>query len=211
MQRLSDFALVFAAVMVLSAMSIGKTVHYGYDGYFCTSTGYLAFDDLQNNLEAGHVVRSAHLLKIVRFGPGNRIYFAGEVDLPPTLAIRWMNCNVERVEVVGPVDDYKPLTKCVIRVSVPAKAECSDEVEHVPPRRDIPSLKVLAEDAPPPITLESPDDPDHRYQLLRHLTRRARAGGLEWNSKAEVIQLDQNGAILKRFVIYEDQRVEIAD
>jgi hypothetical protein len=77
--------------------------------------------------------------------------------------------------------------------------------------RDLPSLQILAGDAPPPLFLESPDDPDHRYQLLRHLSERTTANGWEWCSKAEVIQLDDNGVILKRLVIYEGRRLEMGD
>jgi len=218
MKHSGQFASVLIAVLSLSAISVGKTTHDGYDGRFCASNGYLAFDYLENDVSrAGHVMKTTHLLKIVRFGPKHNIYFSGVVNLPANLAIKWMNCNTERVEVAGPVEEYKPATKCVIRIGVPANdggsgtAECRDDSGYEKWPADIPSLQIIAEDAPPPIILESSEDSEHKYQLVRHLIARDRANGREWNSKAEVIQIDRDGTIIKRLVIYEDVRLEVGD
>ena len=221
MKRPNSFAFAVVALLSLSTMVKAEIVHPGGDGYFCTSKGYLAFDYKQNEIE-GRVANEMHLLKIVRFGPEHRIYFAGEVSLPVQFGILWMDCDAERIEIAGPkwprgLDG--PFTKCDIKIGPPTtdvrSAECVDDVVYGKPRTEVPGLEITIQSEnindPPPIALEAPTDPDHVYQLLRHLTqKRVARGGLS-KTKAEVVELDQKGTILKRLVIYEYVRFEAAD
>jgi hypothetical protein len=64
---------------------------------------------------------------------------------------------------------------------------------------------------PPPLPLESSNDADHVYQLRRHLTLKHTSGGALDETKAEVLEFDQKGTVLKRLVIYEHVRFEAAD
>ncbi len=73
----------------------------------------------------------------------------------------------------------------------------------------------------PPLPLESADsehtyplesaDSEHTYQLLRHLSDRPTADGVEWRRKCEIVQLDSSGVVLQRVVIYDGRRMEYAD
>lgn len=62
----------------------------------------------------------------------------------------------------------------------------------------------------PPLPLESADS-EHTYQLLRHLSDRPTADGVEWRRKCEIVQLDSSGVVLQRVVIYDGRRMEYAD
>jgi hypothetical protein len=211
--------LAFALVALVSVSGIAKaeTVHLGNDGYFCNSKGYLAFDYLQNEIQAGRRAKTTHLLKIIRFGSEQGIYFAGEVTLPQDFSIQLMNCNAERIEISGPMGfgkNRRPFAKCTIKIESFTKdidpAECGDDVSKEPLLK-IPSLMIFSEHDSAPINLESPDDTGHKYQLRRHFSKQSSERGLETESKAEVVQTDQSGTILKHLVVYEGEHFEAAD
>jgi hypothetical protein len=215
-----SFALALIALATLSQMVKAEMVHYGGDGHFCTSKGYLAFDSNQDQDEvtAGRAAKEVHLLKIVRFGPGHRIYFAGEVSLPKGFSSLWMDCNAERIEIAGPIWPRGlngPFTRCDIKIgshtSDIGSAQCGDDVIKRGPLTEIPNLYIFPEDKFHPLPLESPDDTDHKYELRLHVTRKLSKNGLESRNKAEVVQLDQKGIAVKRLLIYEGYSFEAAD
>jgi hypothetical protein len=73
---------LFAAFIVFPLSSSAGS-RRGDDGGFCTSKGYLAYDDLEFSEGEGGG-EEPHLLKIFRFGTGRGVYFAGQVTLPQT-------------------------------------------------------------------------------------------------------------------------------
>jgi len=195
-----------------------EIVHPGGDGYFCTSKNYLAFDYNQIEIE-GSVVKKMHTLKVARFGPEHRIYFAGEADLSTEFSILLMDCDGERVEMIGqlwPRGKKWSLAKCDIKIGSPTtpigSADCNDDIGGTYPTGKSPDLGIRSENDPPPIVLESSGDTGHAYQLRRHLTQERIAGrGMNWKTEAEVVELDQKGTVLDRLVIYEYVRFEAAD
>ena len=218
MKSCNRFAFALIALVGLSPIVKAEIVHPGGDGYFCTSKGYLAFDYNQTEIK-GSVVKKMHSLKVVRFGPGHRIYFAGEADLSTEFSILLMHCDGERVEMVGqlwPRGKKPSLAKCDIKIGSSTtpigSVDCSDEIGGSNPTRKSPNLEIMSENDPPPITLESSADTGHVYQLRRHLTQEPIAGrGMNWKTEAEVVELDQKGTVLDRLVIYEYVRFEAAD
>jgi hypothetical protein len=183
----------------------GTNSHHGPNGYFCTSNGYLAYDLVEEHGTENAVI--SHSLKIVRVGGERGVYYAEQFTLPNAFGVLQMKCLNDHVELGGlivryPVEThvYEP-TKCVVRITgseVNAGiAECSDD-----PNRSLAvlgepqSLSIFGPDAP--ISIESPD-PNHRYQLLRHVSYAAD----EWSSSSEIVQLDLQGTVLKRLAIYD--------
>jgi len=194
------FAVLLAAIAsIFPVMSSAGTQH-GNDGSFCTFKGYLAYDDLEG---------ITHSLRVIRFEAGRGVYLAEQVTLPRTLTVRSMSCEADRIELEGYDSVWR---KCAIEIggSPASVANCSDDhgfdfAKLVEP----PSLGIFGPDAAP-IPLESAD-PEHSYQLLRHLSHRVVAGGTEWHTKCEIVQIDRAGSILKRLVIYDNRSMEYAD
>jgi hypothetical protein len=218
MKLRNSFAFALIALAALSPTVRAETVHPGGDGYFCTSKGYVAFDYNQTEIK-GSVVKKMHSLKIVRFGPEHRVYFASEVSLSTEFSILLMNCDGEHVEMIGqlwPRGKKWSLAKCDIKIGSPVtpvgSAECSDDLGGSYPTSKSPNLEIQSDTDPPPITLEAPVNTDHVYQLRRHLTQEPIAGGgMNWKTEAAVVELDQKGTVLDRVVIYEYLRFESGD
>jgi hypothetical protein len=215
-RKFFGFALV--VLVGLSPVAKAETVHPGGDGYFCASKGYLAFDYNQTEVN-GSAVKKTHSLRIVRFGPEHRIYFAGEVGLSTEFSILVMDCDGERVKMFGqlwPRGKKWSLAKCDVRIGSPTtpigSADCNDDIGGTYPTKKSPNLEIQSENDPPPITLESSADTGRAYQLRRHLAREPiPGGGMNWTTEAEVVELDQKGTVLDRVVIYEYVRLEPGD
>jgi hypothetical protein len=178
----------------------------GDDAFSRTSKGYLAFEMREG--VAGGAFR--HVLRVVRFQPKRGIYLAGDVTLPEFMVYHFI-CSADRIEISGWGRVYM---KYVIEIAK------SGEVRRLGPT-EYPGLpwKVAAQDGPAPadlgifgpgvapLPLESLD-PEHEYQLLRNLSGRQVKEGWEWHIKSELVQLDQKGTVLQRFVLYESRTVE---
>jgi hypothetical protein len=218
MKRHNCFGFALIVLVGLSPTAKAEIVHPGGDGYFCASKGYLAFDYNQTEIN-GSAVKKMHSLKIVRFGPEHRIYFAGEVSLSTEFSILVMECDGERVEMVGqlwPKGKKRSLAKCDVKIGSPTtpigSADCNDDIGGTYPTKKSPNLEIQSENDPPPISLESFADAGHVYQLRRHLIQEPIAGGgMNWKTEAEVVELDQKGTVLDRLVIYEYVRFESGD
>lgn len=211
--------VVLTAAAIISpslcgASTSGTNSHHGPNGYFCTSNGYLAYDDVEEQGTENAAV--AHSLKVVRVGGERGVYYAEQFTLPNAFGVLHMKCLTDHVELGGlimryPVEThvYEP-TKCVVRITgseVNAGiAECSDDLNRSLATLGQPqSLSIFGPDAP--ISIESPD-PNHRYQLLRHVFY----GADEWSSSSEIVQLDLHGTVLKRLAIYDYRHpVAVAD
>jgi len=205
MKSYLSLCLVFCASVILLRSSSGAEVQHGNDGTFCTSTGYLAYEDLE--LTNGRV--SSHSIKVVRFGP-ERIQFAETVMLPEKFSVHWMICGPQQIEMGGPVIRSSPI-KCVATLGDTTQAaQCVDDS-----RADMtsfvlsPSLSVFGPNESP-FPLDSADA-DHSYQLLRHLSHRSVPGGTEYRSECEVVQIDEKGTISKHLVIYDSRRLDPDD
>jgi hypothetical protein len=105
----------------LSGASTPSTAsHHGPGGYFCTSNGYLAYDDVEEQGSENVVV--AHSLRIVRVGGERGVYFAEQITLPNAFGVLQIRCLSDHVELGGlimryPVEThvYEP-KKCVVRI-----------------------------------------------------------------------------------------------
>jgi len=218
MKRRNCFFFALIGLVCLSPLAKAETVHPGGDGYFCASKGYLAFDYNQAEI-TGNVVKKTHSLKIVRFGPEHRIYFAGEVSLAREFSILLMECDGEHVEMIGqlwPRGKKPSLAKCDVKIGPPTRpigsADCGDRIGGSSPTVESPNLEIQSDKDPLPIALESSADTGHVYQLRRHLTQEPISGrGMNWKTDAEVVELDRKGTLLDRLVIYEYVRFEAAD
>ncbi len=199
-----------AAAMVFPASSIARTSH-GNDGDFCTSKGYLAFDDLELSETTGDV--TAYSLRIIRFEAGRGIYFSEQVNLPEKFVVQGMSCTTDRIELVGHIRDPL-LGRCVIEIGNPSSnagsANCFDGPKESLAKLEASSSLSIFRPNAAPIPLESLDS-KYSYQLLRHLSRRRVDSGVEIRSECEIVQLDKTGTILSRLVIYDNRVVHSAD
>lgn len=63
---------------------------------------------------------------------------------------------------------------------------------------------------PGTLPLESLDR-DHKYELLRSRSEKPVKGGLEHHVTAELLQVDLQGTVSQRRMLYEDRFVEVGD
>jgi len=197
-----SFALTLLAVFLASPTQSRADS----DGYFCTSKGYLAFET-RKGITPGAV---GHVLRVVRFEPKRGIYVAGEVTLLD-FQVYHLLCSEDRIEISGWRNVF---TKYVIEITKsgelrnlgPAEfpgREWSDAAKDGPAPAN---LGMFGPDVAP-LRLESPDS-EHEYQLLRNASGTKVKEVWESHWKSELIQLDQKGAVLQRFALYERRIVE---
>lgn len=210
MKHQTAFVLTFlAVVLVFSVPSRADS-----DGYFCTSKGYLAYE-LREGITPGVV---GHELKVVRFEPQRGIHTAGGATLRD-FQVHTMTCGGQSIEITGygtvPSGD-PPLTKCVIEIASPRKdvsiVECTEDptLQH-DWRKEGPAPPNLGRwGRTGSIPLESLD-PDHKYQLLLNFSSK-KVGENSWevHRKTELIQVDTQGSVSQRFVVYETRIVEFS-
>jgi hypothetical protein len=197
-----SFVLTLLAVFLASAAQSRADS----DAYFCTSKGYLAFET-RKGVTPGSV---GHALRVVRFESKRGIYLAGEVTLLD-FQVHHLICSEGRIEISG---WSKVFTKYVVEIAKSGELSSVGPTEY--PERQWPdhakdgpepaSLSIFGPHVAP-LPLESLD-PQHQYQLLRTLTGRKVKEGWESHWKSELIQLDQKGAVLQRFVLHERRIVE---
>ena len=203
---------LFAAFFVFPPSSSASTQHAN-DGGFCTSKGYLAFDDLEFTEGKGGGVEP-HLLKIFRFGTGHGVYFAGQMTLPERLVVSRIVCRTDHVELGTRIYPDPSPKRCIIDVATTSvmggSAECDDDpAESLLQLGEPQVLWGFAPDAAT-IPLES-DDSEHQYQLRRHFSQRIATGGLESHIKCEIVKIDKKGTIIQRLVIYDYRKMSYAD
>jgi len=179
------------------------------DAYFCTSKGYLAYET-RKGVTPDTV---GHVLRVVKFEPKRGIYPAGEVTLLD-FQVYHLICSEDRIEISGWRNVF---TKYVIELGKSGELRNLGPTEF-PGRqwsdaaKDGPAPDNLGIFGPrvAPLRLESLDS-EHEYQLLRNASGREVKEGWEWHRKSELIQLDQKGTVLQRFVLYERRTLEYRD
>lgn len=193
---------VFACV-VLAPLFFAGQVRADSDGSYCTSRGYLAYE-LREGLSPevkGHVVR------VLRFAAERGIYTAGELTLPD-FQVHQMYCTEDRVEVWG---WNKGFHKYIIDTKGPEAPRIAGHFEDAARKfvytKEPPDTSQLWYVQPGAIPLESPD-PGHKYQLLLSHSQKTVKEGLEDLRKAELLQLDLKGKILRRVFLCERRSTE---
>jgi hypothetical protein len=196
------FRLAFLTVVLASSVSARADI----DGYFCTSKGYVAYE-LREGITPSIV---GHVLRVVRVEPDRGIYVAGEVTLLD-FEVYHLTCAQDHIEISG---WRKVFTKYIVDI------EPSREMKVVGPT-EYPDLQwsAAAKDGPKPqsLSLFGPKveplpvqslDAEHNYQLLRNLSGQQVKEGWQRHSRSELVQLDKNGSVSQRFVLYERRDVE---
>ncbi|HWZ82799.1 MAG TPA: hypothetical protein VNW47_09250 [Terriglobales bacterium] len=192
-------ALLIGIVLVFSVPS-----HADSDGYFCTGKGYVAFE-----VREGVTPRvSGHILNLVRFGSDSSIKVTARVTLPD-FQVHAMSCAPDSVVISG---WDKVFNKCLVEIASPQEtgpAECDKDRErrfdYRKEGKEPPTLGELAR--PGSITLESLD-PDHTYQLiLSGSSKKVGVNSWEVRRKAEVVQIDPQGHVAQRLVVYQTRIV----
>lgn len=179
------------------------------DGNFCASKGYLAYE-LRHGITPGVM---GHVLRVVRFEPQRGIYLAGEVTLLD-FEVYHLICSEDQIEISGWRTVF---TKYLVKGVGSGKLRSFGPTEY-------PGVQwsVAAKDGPAPSSLSiyGPEtlplrlesvDAAHGYELRRELSRRDAKGGLEFDGKSELVQLDERGTVLQHFILYETHRLEAGE
>jgi hypothetical protein len=175
------------------------------DGFFCSAKGYVAFE-----LRSSHTqgLKASHVLRVVRFGSKKGIYQAGEVSLSD-FQVQHMECTQDHVRISGMSKGY---TEYAVDISTPDKLRIEDTVrdaERVPSTPG-PAPETLRFSPPKTILLES-SDPANHYKLILNTTEKRGKDGLERRSTAEIIEVDPQGKISQRLLLYEDHHIVSPD
>jgi hypothetical protein len=179
------------------ALSFSIPSHADSDGCFCTSRGYLAYE-MRGAITPGV---AGHVLRIVRFEAERGIYIAGEVTLED-FQVHRMICDQDRVEISG----WERISeRYVIEIAGAQKIHILEYAEDPTRRFDAskegPEPAQLGYGHPGTLPLESLD-PNHKYEVLRRRSEKAVKGGLEHHVTAELLQVDLQGTVSQRCMLY---------
>lgn len=179
------------------------------DGYFCISTGYLAYE-MRGAITAGV---DGHVLKVVRVAPNRGIYVAGQVTLLD-FEVYHLMCGESRIEISG---WRNVITKYVIDILPTGELKTIGPIEYPEVNwrdaaKDGPTPQSLAIfPNGDPISVESLDS-EHTYQLLRTWSHEKSKEGWDVSHiKSELVQHDKSGNTWQRLVLYERRNIENKD
>ena len=178
--------------------------HADSDGYFCTAKGYVAVEFRSFSTPG---LSAEHVLKIVRFGKGQGIHWAGEISLPD-FQPHQMRCQGKQVEIAG---SGKAYVKFTIDVSQPGKLrllQAGGNPAVGGDGREPPNLGLWS--WPGTFALQS-DDPNHTYQIVCTHSEKPVKGGIEHFHRSEIVQKDGSGTITGKLLIFEGSMLETVD
>ena len=171
------------------------------------SESYLAYE-LRSGLTSGV---NDHVVKVVKFGPEQGIYAAGEVSLRG-FQVHEMTCEKNQIKVSG---WGTGLQQYVIEISGPQNMHVVEQVEDstrkFDPSKEGPEPGWLRNERQPGVLLLESHDPDHKYQLVFNHSEKSVQGGFEHYTKAEVTQIDSQGKISQRWTLYQHTSLETID
>ena len=176
------------------------------DGYFCAAKGYLAYERRKDSSPPA----TGHWLHVVRFDSVRGLYRAGEVDLQ-NFQVHQMICGEDHVEIAG---WGKFFQKYVVDISGAGELHIlnftEDPARKFDPAKEGPEPANFAFDKRNTIPLES-SDAGHKYQLRFTRSEKSIEGGIRHFYRAELLQMDLNGTVLQRLVVYKSQSLETID
>jgi hypothetical protein len=176
------------------------------DGYFCAGKGYLAYEVNKHTPPP----KTGHSLQVVRFDSARGIYRAGAVELQ-NFQVHQMSCGEDRVDIAG---WGKYFQKYAVAISGPDELHIlnftEDPARKFDPSKEGPEPANFAFDKRDAILLES-SDAAHKYQLRLTRSEKSVQGGIRHSFRAELLQLDLNGAVLQRLLVYKSQSLETID
>lgn len=198
--------LLFTSVLILGGLG-SQPAYADSDGYYCVGPGYLSVEFRSFNTPG---LSGSHVLRIIRFGGERGIYEAGEVvieDFQPHV----MTCGANRVQISG--YDREPVTYTIDVRDTPRVlhyARLPGQQLDSPPQ----PLKNLGQWASPGTIRLPSSDAQHTYQLVMTAEPpegQQPEGGILHRSRTELQQLDREGRLVARLVLYEDEWFESID
>ncbi len=171
------------------------------DGYYCTGTGYLAYQ-LRAALTEG--VTGQHVVRVVRFGPEG-IRFAGEVSLPEFQPHKLV-CGESQVRIGGwmgrPVEyviDVTESPKLAYEVSDPSQAMHGSV------------LANLGAWARPGTVRLTSTDQGYTYRIAIGTVTEPGGGGLLHHVTTVLERVDGEGNVVDSLELYRGTREESVD
>jgi hypothetical protein len=175
------------------------------DGYFCTTDNYLAFELRSFNTPA---INGKHVLKIVRFGSAQGIFWGGEVSFED-FQVHEMQCEPERVRVAGWDRGY---VGYVVDISDPKQLRIVEHLQDSDRKFNAneqgPEPQNLGNWARPGTIQLKSSDPHHTYQLVFTDSQEPRRCTIDHHQKTELQQLDIHGNVTQRLVVFEGTSTE---
>jgi hypothetical protein len=197
-------AILAAVVLVFVGIA-----HADSDGFYCMGKGYIAYD-LRSFKNPG--LSAPHVLRVVWFGngirPGNQV---GMQDFQ----VHELRCEADRVEIAG---YNKNWLKYVIDIRQPDAPHITERIEepakkHPVSKETEPDPRQLGYEQPGKKELESVGS-EHKYQLLFARSNKPAApgpspfGGIDYIVSAELQEIDAQGNVSQRLLLYEEHSVE---
>lgn len=178
-----------------------QTAEADSDGYYCTGTGYLAYQ-LRAALTQG--VSGQHVVRVVRFGPGG-ISLAGEVSLPDFQPHKLV-CGESQVRIGGwmgrPVEyviDVAESPKIAFEVSDPSQAMHGSVLANLGAWARGGTVQLVSADQA------------HTYRLAIRTESEPGGGGLLHHVVTMVERLDASGQVVDSLEVYRGTREESID
>lgn len=201
---MSSRPAVFRAALCAVALFWCVSAAYAdMDGTYCTGNGFIVYE-LRSFKTPG--LSAPHVLRVVRFGHGIRQ--AGEVGMQD-FQVHVFQCDTNRVEIAGYDKDW---VKCVVDISqpnAPKIIERTDEPNHNHDgNREPPLLKDMWSRRDGTIDVLPSTDPMHTYRLVLSRTFNRLPNGTDSSTTTELQEVDTEGAITQRLVLYEDHYFE---
>ncbi len=195
-------------VLAFLAMMLAKPSYADYDGRYCASRGYIAFE-----LRSFHTpgLNAPHVLRVARFEAGRGIYLAGEVAMKD-FEVHAMQCADDHVVISGFNHGYVSYTVGLTAGTPQIRNFVEDaRGKHDPSQQGPAPGELELFRKPGVIVLDSPD-PAHTYELvLSRSAPRKIKNGFETDTQAELVQIDGNGKISQSFLLVADKQVEYPD
>ncbi|SRR6266566_2877555 len=201
MTRLTASSLFALLLLSLSAYADS-------DGCYCTSKGYIAYElraAIRQALDpSGDALGVPHVLRIVRVNQG--IQTQGDVAIED-FQVHEIRCDTDTVTIAGYDKNW---IKYVVDIRQPDPPRITEHVEE--PIQQHPLLpgsrgptQMYGSSPPEVVTVISTDDPERTYQLvITHLRKAEGQRPFEYDSRAELRQLDSRGIVLQRLLLYHD-------
>jgi hypothetical protein len=190
-----------ASLVVLSQPSRADS-----DGYFCSARGYLAYE-LRSFHSPG--LSGEHVLRVLRLGKDG-ITEGGEVLLED-FQVHELMCGSDLVEIAGWEKGY---IKYIVRIEngrLRIAEHMSDPTRTHDSSKEGPEPRNLGEWSRPGVTTLESDDPHHKYQLIITHKERPANGALEHHRKTELVQVDAQGNVSQRLLLFEGTFTEYGD
>jgi hypothetical protein len=203
-RRRSYFFVVLATLMIV------PNVYADSDGYYCTSSGYVAVEFRSFSTPG---LNADHVLRILRFDETAGIRWTGQVSMED-FQPHAMACNVNGdITIEGVADHGRGLVTYSVKMDdkgVPSLASVKSDPNYVFVPRDGPANLGLWQN-PGTAHLVSTST-TNKFQLrFRNVADRRQDRTILHDKRTVLEELDPNGVAVRTFVVFEGTSIETFD